>query len=848
MRIENNGLALWYGTDDASAPEGEILIGDDITLMVGVKPMDANNKVEVVYSVNQGARQTISATWWRNDLASKTQYFRASFPALRVGDMVEYAIICRCAGKQVPDLKQAQQLENSFHVIAAKSGSGVEKSPQSDFLSESSSPNTPISSSPKESLPTSLDNSKQSLHTTSNNVISQQDIPPTVATSRAALSSGDRQVQNSRSISPTSGVQVSETVRKNPALPVIPNPTLVELSSKVGLDRQSGLMKELSDRGIKTLDDVRKAGGIGNLKNLSVTSDNPTIQKLDAQANLSVLSSDLEVNTKLIENGFTSIEAIATIPRASFIDKIGTDLDAHVAAKLHQDTQTQKAVLDNILTIRRLNAANNYPLQTKHSQQSQGGKGISLNDFKDISAKTGDSSKAPVDKISLPETQSCVCRDCDAAVSPRAYLADLLAYVVNYRISKLGERGGTVYLTLDDLVSTFHQPFDQLPASCDAVEQEVRQVRLCVEVLRQYLGNRPLTDTTIEEKLRAGEHDYRLQAYMTLLIQIGTSYEEIRRIQTAAEPEQKELAERLGLDRSDRLNALLLDPSTDSTQTSSNLRQPLSLTEEKLESLFGLVATAKPYGSAIAPPKEIKWQPDRTWRSVINHPNLNYVLPDLLQLFPDLLQWRLNYLQQQWQKTDWPADVQSTEEERDDTPPLIDPDIISPEHCRSETTRKIRRERQQWISSQLDGGSNSLVSGGLKNISGTHQVGLEQMIQEIWQDSQILSTLAQQRQQGHDITESLRSLNLTNAAFSYLVRMQELVASGSDLLDSEWDEVYNILIQVLKQRQFSEWRREEKRNKVTLSPQHFKIPKPIFSEFPPPKTRTANKLAWNLAR
>ncbi len=65
MKIENEGLSLWYGTSDAPAPDGEVIIGDDITVMVGVSPIDANNKVELHYRINQGMTKVIPTRWLR---------------------------------------------------------------------------------------------------------------------------------------------------------------------------------------------------------------------------------------------------------------------------------------------------------------------------------------------------------------------------------------------------------------------------------------------------------------------------------------------------------------------------------------------------------------------------------------------------------------------------------------------------------------------------------------------------------------------------------------------------------------------------------------------------------------
>ncbi|MGH8528035.1 MAG: hypothetical protein ACREXY_28575, partial [Gammaproteobacteria bacterium] len=111
-------------------------------------------------------------------------------------------------------------------------------------------------------------------------------------------------------------------------------------------------------------------------------------------------------------------------------------------------------------------------------------------------------------------------------ISPIAYLADLLDYAVDH------VRNGGAAFSLPFLTAEFHQPFGELVASCSEANEQVRQVRLCIEVLRSYLGTRPLPDAKREQKLSEAEKAYRLEAYTTLLNRLGTSYEEIRLAKT----------------------------------------------------------------------------------------------------------------------------------------------------------------------------------------------------------------------------------------------------------------------------------------------------------------------------
>ena len=127
MRVDQDGMSLWFGTADASAPADVVTDGSNISLTIAVQPSDASNRVEVLYRVNGGPRQALAAGWFRTDPVQKVQYFRAQFPPLRLGDKVEYSAVCRCAGRQIPSAAEAAQLTSSFRVAKWSSAGDDEK-------------------------------------------------------------------------------------------------------------------------------------------------------------------------------------------------------------------------------------------------------------------------------------------------------------------------------------------------------------------------------------------------------------------------------------------------------------------------------------------------------------------------------------------------------------------------------------------------------------------------------------------------------------------------------------------------------------------------------------------------
>lgn len=126
--------------------------------------------------------------------------------------------------------------------------------------------------------------------------------------------------------------------------------------------------------------------------------------------------------------------------------------------------------------------------------------------------------------------------NCVSAISPLAYLADLLDYAIQH-IKKEG-----VALTIADLENYFHQPFGQIPLNCEAVEEEVSQIRICVEVLRQLnKGETP------SEDFQAKEIAYLEQTYSMCLLKLNTSISDLKGIAEASPEVRANLAGRIGV-------------------------------------------------------------------------------------------------------------------------------------------------------------------------------------------------------------------------------------------------------------------------------------------------------------
>ena len=168
-------------------------------------------------------------------------------------------------------------------------------------------------------------------------------------------------------------------------------------------------------------------------------------------------------------------------------------------------------------------------------------------------------------------------------------------------------------------------------------------------------------------------------------------------------------------------------------------------------------------------------------------------------------------------------------------PPIIDPDLIGPAYLRDPfagDAAHLWQARRDFIDTQLA----SIRSA--HEAEATPLDGLNVILgNTLGVSADDLKALANQRDQGTDITANLDQLGLPNDAFAYLVRVWDLLLSsppGEDpLLPPEWEDVYSILTQVLKRREFAAWWEEERGQGITLSSDYFEIPNPPAFEFPP---------------
>jgi hypothetical protein len=152
--------------------------------------------------------------------------------------------------------------------------------------------------------------------------------------------------------------------------------------------------------------------------------------------------------------------------------------------------------------------------------------------------------------------------------------------------------------------------------------------------------------------------------------------------------------------------------------------------------------------------------------------------------------------------------------------PIVDPDLlINGDFKRLDQSpftdlyQGRENQIQQWLSAlqaqpQTGAGLDQMLTSAL---GAGHQFAY-------------LKSLDTQRHSGQDITPQLEAIRLTEAGLDYVLRVGTLLNGGQNLLDSEWTNLYSILIQVQKHQSFPSWRALEFRGQISLTPDDFNYP------------------------
>ena len=530
----------------------------------------------------------------------------------------------------------------------------------------------------------------------------------------------------------------------------------------------AGLTARLRDRGIATFDDLLSNPNM----DVGDDDDNEELTRLRDRAKITVLNPDLTEaqQTYLFNNGLASPQTIARVSRAEFVSRhsegLGGDAAAYTFYKANQD----------LVKVMHHQVAGNW-LEIVTSPDDG----------------NNDDSEIPTGVREVIEAQinNCGCEDCTTAVSPAAYMA----YLLDWMLTHVKYQGATV--TFGDFVNEFHQPFAGLPTHCDAVTQEVRQVRLVVESLWRFIGRLGESDLQMPTPFRNAYRRLRNQLYKTIMTNMGVSFEQLRRASLTIEgnaPTSDFTAEQAAAQLSAVANIIGVVESV-VPELFFNVDNPsINPTEDLLETTFGYVNTRKQNRFAT-------------------------------RSRPQLITWQREKLENQWQIQDWmPDDYNST-----NRLPYIDPALIDASYLRTpfdiNPAYALLTQRQTLLTSHRLG----MVESTTTDLAGLDTLLASELSQTIEQLQTWFNALQGEGDENAvtDASEAITTLHLTPAGFSHLMAIHSTLTSGTALGDTAdeseavWNSVFDILSYAYRHQQFTAWVEQENDAEIVFGPKLF---------------------------
>lgn len=543
------------------------------------------------------------------------------------------------------------------------------------------------------------------------------------------------------------------------------------------------LTARLRQRGIDTLHDL--------LVNPDVTDeDNPEgLEQLRGHARFAVLAPELGEDERevLLEEGHRSLLDVAATSRAEFVREHHERLGGDAAVYLTRE------------------AAMAYRQMAQHMNASA---------WLQLTPGPGDEPDDPDIPTGVQETfkrlRTCGCKDCDSAVSPAAYLAHLLEWTLEH------VKDVQAPITLSQLEDVFHQPFREMPASCKAVEEQVRQVRICAEVLWRFTGLRDLTELQMPTPFRRGYRFLRNQLYRQILTNLGVSFEQLRlaQLQLGGTLPAGEAAAR---QRETIAGLLGIDPSHLASLFFRIEQPPVSPSEADLGEIFGYEPT--------------------------NRENLFEPVGR-----PDLIAWQQERLEEIWQQQDWLVDAYSGEARL----PFVDPAIIDATYLRTiepnpalglllARAETVADHRQALLDSAPQPDATDLVAllGG--------ELGEPIAVLRAHYETLQAAVGPEEIAQAH---ADIAVLGLTPAGFTHLMETDAHLQNGEPIAPTDeevaaaWDAVLDVLSRAVRHRLFPDWVVEEDDAGLILGSELFWLPVEPPAEPNPWQASIAERTAW----
>ncbi|MBL7799852.1 MAG: hypothetical protein JNL95_03925 [Chitinophagales bacterium] len=281
----------------------------------------------------------------------------------------------------------------------------------------------------------------------------------------------------------------------------------------------------LTDNNLSSLRDIRAIGGLKRLLPGSSVTSLDTINLLDAHAQLETLSGDYKSNHAIIDKGYNAVYKIAITPSDKFVKDVSDKVNVgqFEALKVHRIASAHSKLYNSVFTAAKVDQQ--YAFSNPLYQ------GI-------------------IDEIN----DKCNCDDCEASISPIAYLADLLWYAKTHLTIQLDPKNATVEdytsgasVTVEMLRDLLCQSFCLDEEQCDIINKKLCQYQVAIETLNCY--REWLSPNLCQTRdFATAERNFIRTTYSTLLEQLGTSYFEVRDAKNSGdEKRKKELAQKIGI-------------------------------------------------------------------------------------------------------------------------------------------------------------------------------------------------------------------------------------------------------------------------------------------------------------
>ena len=325
------------------------------------------------------------------------------------------------------------------------------------------------------------------------------------------------------------------------------------------------VQEQLRDAGLLTLAQVRQKGRrLAQIKGLLPEQ----VTCLSALADLAIISPDVDFNTRLFDAGVTSPLQLTN----TNLERLaaGLAIEPEMLQPLVERADTYRGMMLSSLTAASIALAPNYASLDLYRPERE-----SLALFRNIVARP-----ALVDACTT-------CHPCESALSPGAYLVDLLDF--------LRDSFPNAFQTLEDFERRFFRPFKSLNLGCEGIERKVRQIDIANEVLVAFVQSHlpGLTRAALYAEFRtvSGYPRPRVLEYMfdAYVAEMGTSRAEVEAANTPAL--RTALAERLGIAEADL--------------ASLNRPDPALITLADVEALPDLVRRGKEKGIDPTDPRQL---------------------------------------------------------------------------------------------------------------------------------------------------------------------------------------------------------------------------------------------------